>query len=128
MQRDRDHPPRRDSFDDEALGEELSQRLGEAAPSLVLETMHRVLDRPFVGDRGAEPGKRPQPCAASARPSRRWQLHATPAAQRLLEATDLRAAALAQPRADSEAPAAARRQKEVEQGHETSVWTRSTRS
>ena len=51
MQRHRYHPVSGKALDRKPLGDELGQWSGKTPPTLVLEPMHRVLDRTFVSDR-----------------------------------------------------------------------------
>ncbi len=50
MQGHGNHATRREAFDYQPLGQELGERAGQPPPTLVLETVNGVLDRPFVGD------------------------------------------------------------------------------
>jgi hypothetical protein len=128
VQRNRDHDSRGDPFDHKSLRHQLRQRRREPFPAFVLEPVHGCLDGAFVRDRRAESGQGPETRAAAAVSARRLHLHPASPAQRLFETPDPGATACAQPRADPPASAAPRRQQEIEDVHETSVWNGSTGS
>ena len=121
MQRHGDHATRREPFDDQALAYELGERAGQPAPSLVLETVDGVLDRPFVGDSRAKARQRSQATATAAVVAGRRKLDPASPAERLLEPADLREASIAQPRADAATATASRGQQEIEDAHMTSI-------
>jgi len=124
MQRHRDHAARRQAFDRQSLGDELSERTGKTSPALVLEPMHRLLDRPFVRDRGPQPRERPQPGAAPTLTPGGFNLHPAVSAQRLLQVPDFRAARVAKPSAQPATSATPRRQHEIKKRHMVSVCKR----
>src|SRR5207237_5327217 len=124
MQWDRDHAPGGQAFDREALGDELSERTGKTSPALVLEPMHRLLDRPFVRDRGPQPRERPQPGTAPTLTPGGFNLHPAVSAQRLLQVPDFRAARVAKPSAQPATSATPRRQHEIKKRHMVSVCKR----
>jgi hypothetical protein len=103
------------ALDHKPLDQQKRQRTGETAPALVLESMDRMLDRSFVGDRGPQARQRAQAQAAATVGSSALDLSPAPAAQRLLEAPDTSTTGVAEPRADAAAAAASRRQKQVDE-------------
>ena len=121
MQGHGDHATRREAFDHQPLGQELGERAGQPPPTLVLETVDGVLDRPFVGDSRAKARQRSQATATAAVLAGRRKLDPASPAERLLEPADLRQAPAAQPLADAAAAAAPRRQQKIEDAHMTSV-------
>jgi hypothetical protein len=59
-------PSRRQPFHDKTLGQEKRERLGQARPPLVLETVQRVLHWSFIGNRRAQTRQRLEAAAAAA--------------------------------------------------------------
>jgi hypothetical protein len=115
VERHRDRPRGREAFHDEALRQQQRQRLRQPPPTSVLEPLESDLDRPFVRNSRAKPGKRPQAIAAAAAPAGGLHLRAAAAAQRLFEAPDARAAASAEPGAHRLTAPTPWRQEEIEE-------------
>jgi hypothetical protein len=113
MQGDRDRGRRRQAFDHKSLGEQKRERTCQASPTLVLESMNRVLDRALVGDCGAQTGQGAQADATPAVGAGGLDLRPTPPAERLLEAPDAPTAPITKPRADGEAATASRWEQQV---------------
>src|SRR5439155_14689899 len=84
----------------------------------VLEALDGGLDRALIGDGGPQPCQRTETPPAAAAAAWRLQLGATSPAERLLEPAHAPEADPAQPRARQVAPAAARRQDEIDEGGE----------
>jgi hypothetical protein len=97
----------------QALREQQGKGPGEPAPSRVLESLDRQLDRTLVGDGRAQAGQSPETAPAAAVPSRMLHLGAAAAAHRLLEVPDPPAASFAEPRPDDPAGPAPGRQQEI---------------
>jgi hypothetical protein len=111
----RNRPGRRQPLHHKTLGQEKRERLGQARPALVLETVQRVLDGSFIGNRRAQARQRLEAAAAAALVARGLHLDAAPPAKRLLEAADAATASAAQPRADRVASTASRREEKLEE-------------
>jgi hypothetical protein len=103
------------AFHHEPLHQQNRQRRGQATPAVVLEPLDRELDRSLVGDRGTQASQRAEAQPAPAVAASRLDLCPASAAQRLLEAPDPSTTAIAEPRADTPAAAAARRQDQVDE-------------
>jgi hypothetical protein len=97
MKRYGHRPGRGQALHNKTLGQEKRERLGQARPTLVLETVQRVLDGPFIGNRRAQSRQRLEAAAAAALAARGLHLGAAPPAKRLLQAPDAATANAAQP-------------------------------
>jgi hypothetical protein len=115
MKRHGHRPRRRQPFHNKTLGQEKREGLGQARPTLVLETVQRVLDGSFIGNRRAQARQSLEAAAAAALVARGLHLGAAPPAKRLLQAPDAAAANAAQPRADCVASTAPRREQKLEE-------------
>ena len=108
-------PGRGQPLHNKTLGKEKRERLGQARPTLVLETVQRMLDGSFIGNCRAQARQRLEAAAATALVARGLHLGAAPPAKRLLQAPDAATANAAQPRADCVASTAPRREEKLEE-------------
>jgi hypothetical protein len=111
----RNRPGRREPLHRKALGQKERERLGETRPTLVLETVQRMLDGSFISNRRTQTRQCLEAAAAAALAARELHFRAAPPAKRLLQAPDAAAANAAQPGADCVASTAPRREEKLEE-------------